>query len=156
MARNVPDVALMLDAMVGHHPEDPISLSAPTVPFLRAVDEPVVPRRIAWSADLGISPLHPEVRAVCERAVARIGGMGVEVDETCPDMSEAEQTFKVIRNMQRVGGTMELLEKYRDKLSPEIIHYATAGLSLTARDIAQADLARARSVSSYGGILQDI
>src|SRR5262249_59518896 len=68
---------------------------------------------------------------------------GVTVDEINPNMGEAEQCFQVFRNMQRVGGTMELLEKYRDKLSPEIIHYATAGLSLSARDIAHADLARA-------------
>ena len=143
LARNVGDVALMLDAMVGHHPEDPISLPAPAVPFIRAIDEPVVPRHVAWSPDLGIAPLHPEVRAICERAVKHIAGIGVRVDEIDPNMGEAEQCFQVFRNMQRVGGTMELLEKHRDKLSQEIIHYATAGLSLTARDIAHADLARA-------------
>jgi amidase len=65
LARNVGDVALMLDAMVGQHPEDPIALPAPTVPFVRAIDEPEMPRRIAWSPDLGIAPLHPEVRAIC-------------------------------------------------------------------------------------------
>jgi hypothetical protein len=54
--------------------------------------------------------------------------------------------------MQRVGGTMELLEKHRDKLSPEIIHYATVGLTLTARDIAHADLARA---ALYIGVVVD-
>ena len=43
LARNVGDVALMLDAMVGHHPEDPISLPAPAVPFIRAIDEPAMP-----------------------------------------------------------------------------------------------------------------
>jgi len=143
LARNVGDVALMLDAMVGQHPEDPISLPAPSVPFTRAIDEPVMPRRVAWSPDLGIAPLHPEVRAICERAVKDMASIGVTVDEINPNMGEAEQCFQVFRNMQRVGGTMELLEKYRDKLSPEIIHYATAGLSLSARDIAHADLARA-------------
>jgi amidase len=143
MARNVGDLAMMLDAMAGEHPEDPISLPAPPVPFLRAVDQPLAPRRIGWSPDLGISPLHPEVRSVCERAIARIAGMNVAIEEACPDMSDAEQSFKVLRNLQRVGGTMELLDKHRDQLTPEIIHYASAGLSLTARDIAQADLARA-------------
>ena len=143
LARNVGDVALMLDAMVGQHPEDPISQPAPSVPFTRAIDEPVMPRRVAWSPDLGIAPLHPEVRAICERAVKDMASIGVTVDEINPNMGEAEQCFQVFRNMQRVGGTMELLEKYRDKLSPEIIHYATAGLSLSARDIAHADLARA-------------
>jgi amidase len=142
IARNVADTALLLDAMVGEHPEDPLSLPAPCVPFLRAALEPVAPKRIAWSADLGISPLHPEVRTVCERALATFAGVGVAVEERCPDFSQAEQSFQVLRNMQRVGGTMELLDRYRDKLSPEIVHYSTRGLSHTARETAHAELAR--------------
>jgi amidase len=142
MARNVADAALMLDAMVGEHPEDPLSLAAPAVPFLRAALEPVAPRRIAWSPDLGISPLDPDVRAVCERALTTFTALGVAVEERCPDFSQAEQTFQVLRNMQRVGGTMDLLERHRDKLSPEIVHYSQRGLSHTAREIALAELAR--------------
>jgi amidase len=142
IARNVGDAALLLDAMVGEHPEDPLSLAAPSVPFQRAALEPVVPKRIAWSPDLGISPLHPEVRAVCERALATFIGLGVMVEERCPDFSQAEQSFQVLRNMQRVGGTMEILDRHRDKLSPEIVHYSTRGLSHTAREIARAELAR--------------
>jgi amidase len=142
IARNVADAALLLDAMVGEHPEDPLSLTAPSVPFLRAALEPVALKRIAWSPDLGISPLHPEVRAVCERALAAFAALGVAVEERCPDFSQAEQTFQVLRNMQRVGGTMELLDRHRDELSPEIVHYSTRGLSHTAREIALAELAR--------------
>jgi amidase len=142
IARNVADVALMLDAMVGEDIGDPLSLPAPPARFLSAALEPVAPKRVAWSPDLGIAPLHPEVRTVCERAVASFAALGVAVDERCPDFSEAEQTFQVLRNMQRVGGTMELLERYRDKLSPEILHYGTRGLSHTAREIACAELAR--------------
>lgn len=142
MARNVADVALMLDAMVGEHPEDPLSLAAPSVPFLRAALEPVAPKQIAWSPDLGISPLHPEVRAVCERALNTFAGLGVTIDRRCPDFSQAEQAFQVLRNMQRVGGTMELLDRHRDALSPEIVHYSTRGLNHTAREIAVAELAR--------------
>jgi amidase len=142
IARNVIDAALMLDAMTGQHPEDPLSLAAPSVPFLHAALDPVAPRRIAWSPDLGISPLHPEVRAICTQAVAKFTGVGAIIEEHCPDFSEAEQTFQVLRNMQRVGGTMELLDRYRDKLSPEIIHYSSRGLAHTTREIALAELAR--------------
>lgn len=142
IARNVADAALMLDAMAGEHPEDPLSLAPPPVPFLRAALEPVAPKRVAWSPDLGISPLHPEVRAVCTRAVGAFAALGVAVEERCPDFGAAEQTFQVLRNMQRVGGTMELLDRYRDTLSPEIVHYSSRGLSHTARDIALAELAR--------------
>jgi amidase len=96
--------------------------------------------RVVWSPDLGISPLHPEVRAVCESALAKFPTIALET--RCPDFSQAEQTFQVLRNMQRVGGTMELLDRHRDELSPEIIHYSTRGLSHTAREIALAELAR--------------
>jgi amidase len=154
IARNVADVALMLDAMVGEHPEDPLSLAAPSVPFLRAALEPVAPKRIAWSPDLGISPLDPEVRAVCERALATFAGLGVAVEERCPDFSQAEQSFQVLRNMQRVGGTMELLDRHRDKLSPEILHYSTRGLSHTAREITHAELARSTLYQSMAELFR--
>ncbi len=142
IARNVVDAALMLDAMTGQHPEDPLSLAAPGVPFLRAALEPVAPGRIAWSSDLGISPLHPEVRAICTQAVAKFAGLGAVVEEHCPDFSDAEQTFQVLRNMHRAGGTMDLLDRHRDKLSPEIVHYSSRGLAHTALEIARAELAR--------------
>jgi amidase len=141
IARNVADAALMLDAMAGEHSDDPLSIPAPSESFLRAALQPVAPMRVVWSPDLGISPLHPEVRAVCESALAKFPTIAVET--RCPDFSQAEQTFQVLRNMQRVGGTIELLDRYRDKLSPEIIHYSTRGLSHTAREIALAELARA-------------
>jgi amidase len=142
IARNVADAALMLDAMVGEHLEDPLSLSAPAVPFLHAALEAVAPRHIAWSPDLGISPLHPEVRAVCERALRAFAGLGVAIEERCPDFSDAEQTFQVLRNMQRVGGMLDVLERHRDQLSPEIVYYSERGLAHTAREIAVAERAR--------------
>ena len=59
MARTVGDLALMLDAMAGEAPPDPLSLPAPARPFLRAAEEPAAPRRVAFSADLGIAPVPP-------------------------------------------------------------------------------------------------
>src|SRR5262249_58935409 len=54
MARNVADVALMLDAMVGYDPMDPISLPAPQESFLAAAQSGRLPKRVAVSADFGI------------------------------------------------------------------------------------------------------
>ncbi len=79
---------------------------------------------------------------MCERALNTFAGLGVTIDRRCPDFSQAEQAFQVLRNMQRVGGTMELLDRHRDALSPEIVHYSTRGLNHTAREIAVAELAR--------------
>ena len=60
MARNVADAALMLDAMAGPHPLDPLALEAPPRPYRQAAAEPRLPARVAFSPDLGITPVAAE------------------------------------------------------------------------------------------------
>src|SRR4029453_2552698 len=57
MARNVEDLALLLDAMSGESPGDPLSLPKLPTSFLSAVRAGGKPKRIAWSRDLGITPV---------------------------------------------------------------------------------------------------
>src|SRR3569833_1909623 len=63
MARNVEDLALLLDAMSGDYADDPLSLPAPATSFLSAARSGKKPTRIAYSPDLGITPVAPVVRA---------------------------------------------------------------------------------------------
>lgn len=146
MARNVADLALMLDAMVGAHPEDPLSLARSAIPYSSivadALREPRKVLRIAWSPDLGLAPLDPEVRRICSEAVRSFERAGARIAEDCPDLREANAAFYVLRNMQRVGGAGALLGEHRDKLSPEIIHYTEKGLSQSASEIARAETTR--------------
>ncbi len=74
MARNVEDLALLFDAMLGAWPLDPLSLPAPTVPFLDAARSGWKPRKVAYSADLGITPVDPEVARVMREQAAYIQG----------------------------------------------------------------------------------
>src|ERR1700737_2249626 len=64
MARNVEDLALLLDAMSGEYPADPLSLPVLPASFRSAVRTPARPKRIAYSPDLGITPVDPEVAAI--------------------------------------------------------------------------------------------
>src|SRR5262249_48434108 len=83
IARNVADVALMLDAMVGQHPEDPLSLPTPAKSYVEVVSEAELgtPLRIAWSPDLGVAPLDPEVKEICTKAVRAFERAGAVVSE---------------------------------------------------------------------------
>ena len=73
MARSVADTALLLDAMAGTHPEDPLSIAAPQTPFLDAARAPMVPARLAFTPDLGLFPVDREVAELCLQAVTRLG-----------------------------------------------------------------------------------
>jgi len=137
MGRTVADAALMLDAMVGAHPADPLSLPAPDTSFLDAALRQTPPRRIAFSPDLGgITPVDPEVASICRKAVDRMADDGVSVEETSIDFSGAAEIFRVLRALvftERRG-----LLAHRDVVKPEVIENIEAGLRLTPAEIASA------------------
>ncbi len=143
MGRNVADVALMLDAQVGQHPGDPLSLPSPKTPYVDAVDRPIKPRRIGFSPDLGIAPVDHEVRDICTKAAESWSDIGVSVEEACPDLNDAEQIFQILRAALFASRFAPLLEVHRELLKQEVIWNIEKGLSLRADEIGKAERARA-------------
>src|SRR5881394_2161552 len=76
MARNVEDVALLLDAMCGEDPRDPFSLPRTGESYLAAARSGWRPRRVAWSADLGVTMVDEEVAAITRKAARRFEDLG--------------------------------------------------------------------------------
>jgi amidase len=142
MGRDIADVAMMLDAQIGMHPEDPRSMERPAASFLSCVDNPVKPARIAYSPNLGIAPVDAEVEAVCAKAAARFQELGCEVEEACPDLSDALDIFQGLRAALFSLKMKSLLEQHRDKLKPEVIWNIEKGLKLSWSEVAMAELAR--------------
>src|SRR5580658_11177233 len=66
MARNVPDVALMLSAIAGPNPRCPISIDEPGKVFARPLGRNFQGVRVAWFKDLGGVPFDARVRAVVD------------------------------------------------------------------------------------------
>ncbi|MSO76046.1 MAG: amidase [Alphaproteobacteria bacterium] len=142
MARNVTDVALMLDAMSGPHLDDPISLPLAATPFLSAVRAPVAPKRVAFSADLGICPVDPEVAALCQAATLRFGDMGASVDAASPDFTGATDCFQTLRAVLFATMRGPLLATDRHRIAPEIVWNIEKGFKLTADDVIRAEATR--------------
>jgi amidase len=143
MARNVLDTALFLDAMTGEDARDPLSMAAPATSFLSAAQSGWKPLKVAYSADLGITPVDPEVVEITRAAAHRLSEAGVIVEEAHPDLSEAHDTFQTLRALGFAIGSQELLKKHRDKLKPEVIWNIEKGMKLKAEDIIRAEIARA-------------
>ena len=144
MGRNIGDVALMLDAQAGRHPRDLRSLARPRRPFVDCVDNPIKPKRVAFSPDLGLGPVDPEVKEICARAAAKFQEMGCVVEEAHPDLSDALSIFHVTRAAWSGLSTETLLEEHGDKLKPELITEVEKGLRLSAKDLIRAEMARGK------------
>ena len=142
MARNIEDLALFLDAMSGEHPADPLSLPVLPTSFLSSARSGRKPKRIAYSADLGITPVDPEVAALTRKAAARFAEAGVTVEDAHPDLSEAHDCFHVLRAFDFAISKAELLRTKRNLLKPEVIWNIEQGLKLTVEQIACAEAQR--------------
>jgi amidase len=142
MARNVEDLALLLDAMSGEHPADPLSLPALPTSFLSAARSGMRPKRVAYSPDLGITPVDPEVAAITRQAAARFAEAGAIVEEAHPDLREAHECFHVLRAFDFAISKAALLRSKRDQLKPEVIWNIEQGLRLSVEQLERAEAQR--------------
>jgi amidase len=142
MARNVEDLALLLDAMSGEHPADPLSLPQLSASFLSAARSGKKPKRVAYSPDLGITPVDPEVAAVTAKAAARFAEAGAIVEQAHPDLREAHECFHVLRAFDFAISKAALLRSKRDQLKPEVIWNIEQGLKLSVEQLERAEAQR--------------
>jgi amidase len=142
MARNVEDLALFLDAMSGEHPSDPASLPRLKTSFLSAARSGWRPKRIAYSATLGITPVDPEVAAITKQAAMRFAEAGAEIEEAHPDLREAHECFQVLRAFDYAVSKAKLLREKRAMLKPEVIWNIEKGLKLTIEELERAEAQR--------------
>lgn len=155
MARNVRDVALLLDAMTGTHPADPISLPK-AESYVEAVGARRAPRKVAFSLDLGgITPVDKEVAEIVTAAAKRFEDMGIVVEEAHFDCRDVEDIFQTNRAISFYVSKKKLLETGRDKLKPEVIWNIEQAANLTVDDVARVELARAAYLARARAFFQD-
>jgi amidase len=142
MARTVEDLALMLDAMAGEHPADPLSLPVLPTSFLAAARSGKRPARVAWSATLGLTPVDPEIAAITRKAAERFVEAGAIVEEAEPDLAGMHECFHVLRAYDYFVTRAPLMRKHRDLLKPEIVWNIEKGLALTIEDLERAEAQR--------------
>jgi amidase len=106
---------------------------------LSAVRSGTKPKRIAYSPDLGITPVDPEVAAVTRKAAQRFAEAGVIVEEAHPDLREAHECFHVLRAFDFALSKAALLRTKRDLLKPEVIWNIEEGLKLTVEQLERAE-----------------
>ena len=141
IARNVPDCALLLDAMSGFDGRDPLSRPRPVESFLEATKkDPPSGLKIAFSRDLGISPVDRAVDTVFSNLVGRLGEVAAEVEEAHPDLGNAPGAFQTLRAAWLATDMAELLEAHEKKLKPELVWNIRQGMELTADEIGRAEV----------------
>ena len=147
MARNVPDLAMLLSVQAGYDARAPLSACGDGSVFQRRLEADLKGKRIAWSGDFrGHVPYEPGVLDVCRGALKVFESMGCVVEEAQPDFSidAVWRAWLTLRAWQSGGS---ILAEYNDPkkrvlLKPEAIFEVESGLKLTAFDISAASAVR--------------
>jgi len=140
MARTVGDLALMLAAIAGPDARSPISYPIDVRTFTAAVQRPSVKGlRVAWSADLGVTPVDAEIAQICVAATGVFRRLGARVDTAHPDFDGVVEVINASRGLRMVAAHEDRLPKWRDVMQINLVGNVDAGLRLTASDIARAE-----------------
>lgn len=155
MARNVPDLALILDTMTGYCPLDPMTFDAPAQSYAAAVAAPPRKLRVAFTADYGGRvPVERETQAICAQAVRKFEQAGCVVDEAYPELGPVEDIFLALRSQHFVVERELQLQTHRDLIKPDIVWNTEQGLNGTPSRLAWADRERAALYRRFAAFFQ--
>jgi Asp-tRNA(Asn)/Glu-tRNA(Gln) amidotransferase A subunit family amidase len=154
MGRTVADAALLMAAMAGTDPRDPLPGCADPGIFLKLPEIDPSSLRVAVSADLGFAPVDDGIRATFQNAVKRFGGAFAHVEEADPKLAGIETVFETLRSVIFVSAHLDKFEKQRDKLGPNVIANMEAAMGLGIRDVAHAMTEQTRFFNSFVSFME--
>ncbi len=154
MARTVQDIALLLSVIAGPDPRAPLAMTEPGSVFTQALTRDFTNVRVAWSPDLGDLPVDPRVTAVLDAQRHIFTALGCRVEEATPDLSEADEVFKVLRAWRFAFAHAPLLEEHRDQLKDTVVWNIEAGLQLSGPQLGQTERKRTALYHRMRGFME--
>ena len=150
MTRTVRDAAVLLRAMAGPDPRDPLSIDAPPEDYPAACEGDAATGasralrglRVAWSGDLRYGPVDPEVRSLAEAAARRFTAFGCSLEEDAPAWPNPRDFHKTIYEVSQAGRQIERYEEHPDWIEATLAQMIQNARKVSAIEHARALLAR--------------
>jgi Asp-tRNA(Asn)/Glu-tRNA(Gln) amidotransferase A subunit family amidase len=154
LTRTVRDAALLLQAMAGPDPRDPLSIDGPPEQYLAACDGDLKGLRVVWSADLGYAAVDPEVRRIAEASARRFADLGAELETRAPGWPDPTAFHRVIYEVHVGARQIERARAHPEWIEPSLQEMIDFGAGLSALDHAQALLARSAFFDRVRGFFE--
>ena len=155
MARTVRDAGLLLNAMAGADPVDPLTFDT-DIDYLAAAEGRVENLRVAWSPDLGYAAIDPEVRQIAAAAASRFEELGCQVEEAHPGLPDPwESIVHVLWSSAFAGIYLDNLDDCRDRIDPGLVAVMEQGQQFSAPELAAAHIRRNDYYHSWRRFMQD-
>ena len=153
MARTVADTALFLSAIAGPDPRVPLSIHEPGSRFLAPLARNFKGVRIAWAPDFAGIPFDHRIREVFQSRRKNFESLGAIVEDSSPDMTGADEAFKVLRALSFYQQHAPKLEKYPGQIKATVVEEIERGAKLNSREIMAAEELRSKLFARFGEFL---
>ncbi len=144
MARTVPDLCLLLSAMVSDDAADPLATTIHgrqvrhAADFARPEHCDLASLRVAITPDFGFTPTEKHIREVFADKVGRFSEVFGQADEATPDCSGTDESFEVLRAVSFLASHHERSIKTPEKVGPNVRANVEEGLRYSALDVTRA------------------
>jgi amidase len=165
LTRTVEDAALVTEALAGYDPRDPFALDEQPV-LTAALGRSIRGWRIAYSPDLDVFPVAPEVAAVVADAVRAFEDAGAQVEEIKLGIEHDQRELSdlwcrliipiniaTFENFKRQG--LDLLANHRDDFPPEYLRWIDEGYELRTADLMRDEEIRSEIYDVIQTVLED-
>jgi amidase len=163
ISRTVEDAALALSVLAGYDAGDPFSFET-NEDFVAATRRSIRGWKIAYSPDLDVFPVAPEVRAVVDKAVEVFAAAGATVEHVKLGLKRSQREFsdawgRLIAPLNITGlegmkaAGIDLLGEHRDDFRPEYLHWIDIGQKLSAMDVVRDQAIRTEVFDAIQGAL---
>jgi len=147
MARNVPDLAMLLSVQAGYDARMPLSNHEEPAQFAQSLSRDFKGVRIAFGGDYGgYLPCEPGVLALCRQALKTFEALGCVVEEAWPDypVDQVWNHWRTLRAWQAGASLKPLYDDpgKRAQMKPEAQFEVESGLALSAFEIYDANVVR--------------
>ena len=144
MARNVPDLALLLSVQAGFHASVPLTRRQDNPEqFLQPLEQDMTGKRIGWLGNLG-GHLQTEAGLLetCQSALQHFDSIGCKVEAITPrfDFEQLWRAWITLRGFTFSGAHASLYQSPEKRLllKPEATWEIESGLKLTANEVYEA------------------
>jgi amidase len=159
IARNVPDLAMLLSVQAGFEPHAPLSLEGDPKQFTHALERDFKGVRVGWMGNYdGAIPVDPEVLTTCTAALRHFETIGGTVEEAKPDfdVNHVWQAWVTLRTWMATSSLGELADdpKLRKLIKPETIWEIETGKKQSGKDIWNASVVRSAWVQALNKLFE--
>ena len=156
MTRTVRDNALVLQAIAGNDPLDPITVPVPVPDYLAGLDQSLKGLKIGVPTNHYFDSVEPEIEASYRSAVSALVDIGSQVVDVSFETLGLGPLLGIDMGPDTTVAHEAIVKEHREDYGPEILPRVLAGQFVLARDYVKSLKVHRLIKEEYARILQDV